>query len=45
MFENTLNEKPARLEPCSSNPKHQVIYPGREAFTVIGRVRKRVSDL
>lgn len=38
-------EAPARLEPCSSNPDHQTIYPGRDGFTVVGRVRKRVSDL
>lgn len=36
---------PARLEPCSNNPEHETIYPGREHFTVIGRARKRVSDL
>jgi repressor LexA len=38
-------EGPARLEPCSTNPIHQTIYPGRDGFTVIGRVRKRVADL
>jgi repressor LexA len=38
-------ENPARLEPCSSNPEHQPIFPGRETFTVIGRAKKRVSDL
>ena len=38
-------EAPARLEPCSTNPIHQVIYPGRDEFTVIGRARKRVADL
>lgn len=38
-------ESPARLEPCSSNPEHQPIYPGRDDFTVIGRARKRVADL
>lgn len=38
-------ENPARLEPCSSNPEHQPIYPGRDEFTVVGRARKRVSDL
>lgn len=38
-------ENPARLEPCSSNPEHRPIYPGRETFTVIGRAKKRVSDL
>jgi repressor LexA len=38
-------ENPARLEPCSTNPAHQPIYPGREAFTVVGRAKKRVSDL
>lgn len=38
-------DNPARLEPCSTNPAHQTIFPGREPFTVIGRARKRVSDL
>ena len=38
-------ENPARLEPCSDNPAHEIIYPGRETFTVIGRAKKRVSDL
>lgn len=38
-------EGPARLEPCSTNAVHQPIYPGREDFTVVGRARKRVSDL
>jgi SOS-response transcriptional repressor LexA len=38
-------ENPARLEPCSTNPAHQTIYPGRDTFTVIGRARKRVADL
>lgn len=38
-------DNPSRLEPCSSNPEHQTIYPGREQFTVVGRARKRVSDL
>lgn len=38
-------ENPARLEPCSSNDKHQPIYPGQEPFEIIGRVRKKVTDL
>lgn len=38
-------DNPARLEPCSSNPAHQPIYPGRDEFTVVGRARKRVADL
>lgn len=38
-------ENPARLEPCSNNPVHETIFPGRETFTVIGRAKKRVSDL
>jgi repressor LexA len=38
-------DNPARLEPCSSNPSHQPIYPGREEFAVVGRARKRVADL
>lgn len=38
-------ENPARLEPCSTNPNHPTVYPGREEFTVVGRARKRVADL
>jgi len=38
-------DNPARLEPCSSNPAHQPIFPGRDEFTVVGRARKRVADL
>lgn len=38
-------ENPARLEPCSTNPEHQTIYPGQDAFTIVGRARKRVADL
>lgn len=38
-------ENPARLEPCSSNPEHKPIYPGQDAFEVVGRVRKKVTDL
>lgn len=38
-------ESPARLEPCSSNPNHAAILPGRDIFTVVGRAKKRVSDL
>lgn len=38
-------DNPARLEPCSSNPAHTAIYPGRDEFHVVGRARKRVSDL
>lgn len=38
-------DNPARLEPCSSNPKHQPIYPGRDEFVIVGRARKRVADL
>jgi repressor LexA len=38
-------ENPARLEPCSSNPVHQPIYPGQSPFEIIGRVRKKVTDL
>lgn len=38
-------EGPARFEPCSTNPEHQTILPGRELFTVVGRAKKRVSDL
>lgn len=38
-------ENPSRLEPCSHNPEHRTIYPGEEGFDVIGRVRKKVTDL
>jgi len=38
-------EGPSRLVPCSTNASHQTIYPGQEEFQIIGRVRKRVSDL
>lgn len=38
-------ENPARLEPCSTNPAHETIYLGREPVAVIGRVRKKVTDL
>ena len=38
-------DNPARLEPCSSNPLHKTIFPGQDGFEVIGRARKRVSDL
>lgn len=38
-------EGPARLEPCSTNPNHQTIYPGQDMFTIVGRARKRVADL
>lgn len=30
---------PARLEPCSTNPDHQAISLGREAFTVVGMAK------
>lgn len=38
-------DNPARLEPCSTNGVHQAIFPGRDDFIVVGRARKRVSDL
>ena len=38
-------EAPARLEPCSSNPAHTTIYPGRDTFTIVGRAKKKVEDL
>lgn len=38
-------DNPARLEPCSSNPAHKTIHPGRDEFVVVGRAKKRVSDL
>jgi SOS-response transcriptional repressor LexA len=38
-------DNPARLAPCSSNPRHQTLFIGREGFTLVGRVRKKVSNL
>lgn len=38
-------ENPARLEPCSSNKEHKTMHLGREPMTVVGRVRKKVTDL
>jgi repressor LexA len=38
-------DNPARLEPCSTNPSHQTVYPGRDVFTVVGRAKKKVVDL
>jgi SOS-response transcriptional repressor LexA len=38
-------DNPARLAPCSSNPRHGTIFIGREGFTLVGRVRKKVSNL
>lgn len=38
-------EGPARLEPCSSSDKHKAIFLGDEPIEVIGRVRKKVTDL
>lgn len=38
-------ENPARLEPCSSNEAHTTLYPGQEGFEVIGRARKKVTNL
>lgn len=38
-------DNPARLEPCSSNAEHKPIIPGRDMFYVVGRARKKVSDL
>lgn len=38
-------DNPARLEPCSNNPAHKTILIGQEGFSVVGRVRKKVSDL
>lgn len=38
-------ENPARLDPCSSDPSHQTIYPGQDGFEVIGRARKKVEDI
>lgn len=38
-------ENPSRLEPCSSNGEHKTIYPGQEQFEIVGRVRKKVTDL
>jgi SOS-response transcriptional repressor LexA len=38
-------EAPARLEPCSTSDEHKAIYLGEEPIEVIGRVRKKVTDL
>lgn len=38
-------DSPSRLVPCSSNPRHQTIFIGREGFNLVGRVRKKVSNL
>ncbi|WP_324807167.1 XRE family transcriptional regulator [Sphingomonas sp. LY29] len=38
-------ENPARLAPCSDNEAHKDIMLGVDEFTVIGRAKKRVSDL
>jgi repressor LexA len=35
---------PPRLEPCSSNPVHQIIPLGREPIIVIGRVTLAVRE-
>jgi len=36
---------PARLVPCSSNPRHKEIEIGKESFTVIGRIVGTYSPL
>ena len=38
-------DNPARLAPCSSNKRHKTIFIGREGFSLVGRVRKKVSNL
>lgn len=53
VIRNSLNEttfkqyreNPARLVPCSDEDGHETIYPGQDGFEVIGRARKKVSDL
>ncbi|MGB3844281.1 MAG: S24 family peptidase [Sphingopyxis sp.] len=35
---------PARLIPCSTNPKHQVIHIAGGGYAIIGRVIKTISD-
>jgi SOS-response transcriptional repressor LexA len=42
-FKRWMN-RPDRLEPYSSNPAHETIYPEAPP-TVIGRVRKVMLDL
>lgn len=37
-------DKPARLEPYSTNPGHEAIFPGKDLH-VIGRVRRVLIDL
>jgi repressor LexA len=36
---------PARLEPCSTNPSHELIMLGRTPFTVIGQVTGSYNPL
>ena len=37
-------DKPARLEPYSTNAQHETIYPGNP-WSVVGRVRRVIKDL
>jgi len=37
--------EPARLEPDSFNDKHKTIFPGRDTFSVVGRVIWRAEKM
>ena len=36
---------PARLAPCSTNDNHKTIFPGRDEFTIVGRVIWRFDPM
>ncbi|GLV28166.1 hypothetical protein TomTYG75_06900 [Sphingobium sp. TomTYG75] len=40
-----FRSNPARLEPCSSNPAHNVIHLGRDHVQVIGRIIWKAEKL
>ena len=40
-----FRDNPPRLEPYSTNPGHEPIFPGEDGFRVIGRVRRVNKDL
>lgn len=40
-----FRDDPPRLEPYSTNPDHEPIFPGEDGFRVIGRVRRVNKDL
>ncbi len=43
-FKQFLSD-PARLAPCSTNPRHLTVYPGRDGFAVVGRVIWRLDRM